>query len=328
MSMDNVLLDSFVRILTEVSTPSAVRLVEKSGAADDLWDTVLESGFVDALIPESVGGAGLALAEAFTLIRATGEFLLPVPFAETMIARGLIASSGIEVPTTRPIQLWPTTADGRLRSPISAAPLQGCLALVQRVDRFSLLPMTDRVLDCSEPRVTERAPDSDAAPLASFTAGGVDLLPYAAAINAALMAGAMSRVLTMSLTYVNERQQFGRTLGQFQAIQHQLSLMAEDVATANVAARIGWSGSGLAIDRWRAAIAKCVANESAAAVSMIAHAIHGAIGVTAEYDLQLWTRSLRCWQLGFGSVSYWAQYIADERLRTAGGTTVDFVRNR
>jgi acyl-CoA dehydrogenase len=98
-------------------------------------------------------------------------------------------------------------------------------------------------------------------------AGGVDLLPYAAAINAALMAGAMSRVLTMSLTYVNERQQFDRTLGQFQAIQHQLSLMAEDVATANVAARIGWSGSGLAIDRWRAAIAKCIANESAAAVS-------------------------------------------------------------
>jgi acyl-CoA dehydrogenase len=61
---------------------------------------------------------------------------------------------------------------------------------------------------------------------------------------------------------------------------------------------------------------------------MIAHAIHRAIGVTAEYDLQLWTRSLRRWQLGFGSVSYWAQYIADERLGTAGGTTVDFVRNR
>ena len=45
--------------------------------------------------------------------------------------------------------------------------------------------------------------------------------------------------------------------------------------------------------------------EAAEKVVAIAHAVHGAIGVTAEYDLQLLTRRLQEWRADFGSQGYW-----------------------
>jgi acyl-CoA dehydrogenase len=135
----------------------------------------------------------------------------------------------------------------------------------------------------------------------------------------------MTRLLDMSVRYADERQQFGRSLGKFQAIQHQLAVMAEHVASANVAARIGMSGA--CFDDLRVAVAKARTSEAAHQVCAIAHAVHGAIGVTEEYDLQLYTRRLKQWQLAFGTESFWAKRLGEARLAAPPGTSVDFVRH-
>ena len=57
--------------------------------------------------------------------------------------------------------------------------------------------------------------------------------------------------------------------------------------------------------RLRAAVAKARAAEAAEKAVAIAHAVHGAIGVTAEFDLQLLTRRLQEWRGDFGSASTW-----------------------
>jgi len=171
------------------------------------------------------------------------------------------------------------------------------------------------------------SPVLDAPPLLQFTLAGVDLLHWAAAITAANMAGAMQRVLAMSLTQVNERQQFGRTLSKFQVIQQQLSVFAERSVSAQVAARIGLIGTGLSLDGGRVAIAKSVANESARVCAGIAHAVHGAIGISEAHDLQLYTRRLARWQLSFGSEAYWQKIIGQHRLQSEEPTAVDFVRS-
>jgi acyl-CoA dehydrogenase len=54
------------------------------------------------------------------------------------------------------------------------------------------------------------------------------------------------------------------------------------------------------------ASARAVACTAAEEVSGIAHAVHGAIGVTLEYDLQLFTRRLKGWAAEAGSARYWA----------------------
>lgn len=325
--MDNMLLDPFVRLLGEISTSAAVRAVEESGDADSVQGAIEESGFLDALVPEEKGGAGLSLADMTPLFLAAGEHLLPVPFAETVIARALIALGNAEAPSGA-ILLWPMGPQGRLRSQVTPLGVKGGHALVQRGESFSLVPTRLVARSDDAFRMTAAALDERAPPILSVSIADVDLLDWAAAITAANMAGAMGRMLDLALGHSNERQQFGRPLGKFQAIQQQLSVMAERTVAAQVSARIGLSARGMILDRCRVAVARSVTHEAADLSAAIAHAVHGAIGISEEHDLQLYTRRLKRWQVSFGSDSFWARHVGTARLAGDGGTSVDFVRSR
>ncbi|HQQ70532.1 MAG TPA: acyl-CoA dehydrogenase family protein, partial [Alicycliphilus sp.] len=146
-----------------------------------------------------------------------------------------------------------------------------------------------------------------------------------AAVLAPQMAGALMQVFQRTLQYANERQQFGRAIGKFQAIQHQLAVMSEHVFAARMAAQLGCSGAGVAPERLRVATAKARCSEAALAVSELAHSIHGAIGFTEEYDLQLFTRRLHAWRQAAGSESYWHD-VAGAALLEHQGMTLDMVR--
>jgi len=98
----------------------------------------------------------------------------------------------------------------------------------------------------------------------------------------------MKRVFDMTMTYANQRVQFGKSISKFQAIQQQLSVMAEHVVAALIATEAAFHGVGAALPRTGAcAVAKARTSEAAQLVASIAHGVHGAIGVTKEYDLQL-----------------------------------------
>ncbi|EER57626.1 acyl-CoA dehydrogenase domain-containing protein, partial [Acidovorax delafieldii 2AN] len=77
--------------------------------------------------------------------------------------------------------------------------------------------------------------------------------------------------------------------------------------------------------RLRVATAKARCSEAALAVAEFAHAIHGAIGFTEEYDLQLFTRRLHAWRQTAGSESYW-HGVAGEALLQHQGPMLDIVR--
>ena len=324
--MENLLLDSFVRLLDQISSPAAVRRAEADGDTAQINHEMGESGFLDALVPESAGGSGLAIADVVPLFLAAGEYLLPIPFAETVVARALIAASDAQPPRGRTIILCPATADGQPRSALDPCSDPTSLALVQRGIAFDLLPIRARERRTDPFRLCSAGPAFHEPPLLSFTLASVDLLHWAAAITTAYMAGAMQRMLEMSLAYVNDRQQFGRTLSKFQVIQQNLSVFAERSVSAQVAARIGLMGSDLILDRGRVGIAKSVANESARVCTSIAHAVHGAIGISEAHDLQLYTRRLARWQVSFGSGAYWQRCIGQLRLQSEEPTAVDFVR--
>ncbi|PTN43242.1 acyl-CoA dehydrogenase, partial [Achromobacter xylosoxidans] len=78
-------------------------------------------------------------------------------------------------------------------------------------------------------------------------------------------------------------------------------------------------------DRLRVAVAKARCSEAALVVSELAHAVHGAIGFTEEYDLQLYTRRLHAWRQTAGSEAYWHD-VAGEALLAHAGLTLDLVR--
>jgi acyl-CoA dehydrogenase len=101
--------------------------------------------------------------------------------------------------------------------------------------------------------------------------------------------------------------------------------MSEHVFAARMAAQLGCNGAGVLPDRLRVATAKARCSEAALAVAEFAHAIHGAIGFTEEYDLQLFTRRLHAWRQTAGSEAYWYG-VAGEALLQHPGMTLDIVR--
>ena len=319
----SALLDPFVDILRDQVSSAIVRESEWSRRPPALWQIFEDSGFADALIAEEFGGVGLAPAEVQPLIVACGDYLLPAAFGQTMIARMLIAKAGCDVPTG-PIVLWPQTADGRLRSLVAPGACEAAMALTQCGDAFALRQLRATPHEKDGFGLMTTAID-EAPPLLGFAAPDVDLFDIAAALTACLMVGAMSRMLSMTLDYANNRQQFGRPLGKFQAIQHQLAGAAEHVALAGVAARLPFIGDK-AFDPVRVAIAKLIANQATDVLCTVAHGVHGAIGISEEYDLQLYSRRLRRWQQSFGSETVWAQRIATARLDHQTIPIVDFLR--
>ncbi len=143
---------------------------------------------------------------------------------------------------------------------------------------------------------------------------GQSLLLAGAAVRCAQIAGSAAHVLAMATRYAGDREQFGRPIAKFQAIQQQLALAAEWSAMASMAARLALSDPGTALDAHRVACAKQVCGTAVEVCASVAHAVHGAIGVTAEYDLQLHTRRLWTWAREFGSSAYWAGQLGAELL--------------
>ena len=122
----------------------------------------------------------------------------------------------------------------------------------------------------------------------------------------------MERALDTAVTYAGERKQFGRPIAKFQAVQQQLAVMAGQVAAAGAAADVGVEA--LAVDdaarqEFLIAIAKTRVGDAATLASEIAHQVHGAIGFTKDYSLQLSTRRLWSWRDEFGGDSEWAAKV-------------------
>lgn len=134
------------------------------------------------------------------------------------------------------------------------------------------------------------------------------------AATVSLMAGAMGQALSLSIEHVNTRQQFGRPLGKFQAVQQSLAVMACEVraveaAAAALATRIDSVNLDPAAADFEIAAAKLRANQAVGVVTAVAHQVHGAIGFTAEYDLHRVTIPLMRWRSAHGNDAYWAQRL-------------------
>lgn len=138
--------------------------------------------------------------------------------------------------------------------------------------------------------------------------------PTAAAIAAVQMAGAMAELLDMTVEYAGARRQFGRDIGRFQAVQQQIAVMAEEVAAARMAAQMAFVGRIEDLSERRAGIAKLRASRASETVVAVAHAVHGAIGISQEHRLHHYAGRLRRWRLSHGGESWWAERLGESLL--------------
>lgn len=322
--VEDDLLSPFIRLLSDISAPSAVRAAEV-GVAHAVWTDLTESGFLDALITECDGGAGLQPGNVADLLLASGRHLLPAPFAETMVARAFASRASVQLPPT-PVLLWPENTQGQLCSSIAPIRAGATHALVQRHDQVRLLTLNAEPAPADEYGTLVAELEENAMASATFGLEPGTLLNWSATLAAVNMAGAMAATLELTIDHVTTREQFGRKLGQFQAIQHQLAVMAEHTTSASTAALVALSRPMPGPKKLDAAAVKIAANEAARLVCAAAHAAHGAIGITAEHDLQLYTRRIKRGALSFGSSGYWADEIG-RNLLADGANAGDFIRS-
>ncbi|WP_199839427.1 acyl-CoA dehydrogenase family protein, partial [Achromobacter xylosoxidans] len=83
--MDSIFGDAAERLFAQTCTPAMIRQAEQGQAPAQAWQACEAAGFADALVPESRGGAGLALADTLPLATAAGRHLCPYPFADTLL---------------------------------------------------------------------------------------------------------------------------------------------------------------------------------------------------------------------------------------------------
>ena len=153
----------------------------------------------------------------------------------------------------------------------------------------------------------ERARVIAAAPAGRMSASA--LRQYGALVRSAQMAGGLEYLLAQTVRYVSERKQFGRPIASFQAIQHNLALLADHTAAAGIAAMNAFRAADRGDAAFEIAAAKVRTGEAAGLGAGIAHQCHGAIGFTYEHSLHFVTRRLWSWRAEFGAESHWAAEV-------------------
>jgi len=327
--MDNLLKDSLERLLKDLCTPSVIGKVESEANAVSIWSAVEESGFADLLVSEESGGAGFSWGDAYALFFLCGQYSLPVPLGATAYVRALLAKKGFDS-VLGPVSLSSNMQLNQSGQIVSRSTPFGKVSdwIMGNLDgKTYLLPVSDVIVkdtgihgSLQAHLVWEKIPSS-----AIDLGAGESIRDAGALIWTAMMAGAMSEILKMVLVHANDRQQFGKSIGKFQAIQQQISVLAECVQAAAIAAEMTCQSGPDTQNALTIAAGKARVSELALQVNSIAHVVHGAMGITEEFHLHYLTRRLNEWRLDFGSEGYWQERLGRAYLGSNAQGALDFL---
>ncbi|KGF70712.1 hypothetical protein LL06_03480 [Hoeflea sp. BAL378] len=335
-----MLLDTTTRLFAELFTPADLHRAAHGEWLADKWQALEEFGLPMVLVGGADGELGIDTAEGLALLRAAASFAVPLPLAETVFANHLLDLAGMK-PAAGPASIAPVLAQDKLKlepveggyrlsgeahavpwgrfanTMVAVAHLNGRPHLVHVDAGGWTVGEQGRTL-CGFPAdrldfaaVLDKArvqPLGDELPETILRSGG-------AALRTIAIAGALQKVLEITIGYVGERSQFGRTLSKFQVIQHDLARIAEQAVAAGAAAELAAEAFVDGFDPMRIAVAKSRAGEAAGIAAPLAHQLHGAIGVTEEYQLHYFTRQLWAGRDEFGTEREWNELVGRAALQ-------------
>jgi len=288
------------------------------------WDELVSMGWLGLHLPESVGGSGFGLGEVAVVLEAIGGAAAPGPFLPTVIVSAIIDACGSDAQRQ---QLLPGLADGRVLGAVALSGRDG-LVLGGHHAAIVLVCAGDDVLIVRDPatvlvdsidptrrvaRLTASEP-SDRLPGAATTA-----IAIARTLAAAEAAGGAAATLAMATDYAKVRQQFGRTIGSFQAVKHHLANMLVD---SELAAAVAWdaarAGGRGAQGQLAGAVAATQALPGYVRCAEKNIQVLGGIGFTWEHDAHIYLR--RAWAL---SALFGGDAATEVTAAIAGGTTAN-----
>ncbi len=289
----------------------------EAGWAPDLWRALEDGGYTLLGVPESAGGSGGTLQDAAVLVRLLARYGAPVPVAETSLLAGwLLAGAGLACPSGPLTAVvvgeggTPAVPYGRAANAIVVLSRHGegwGIALVDRAG-FSVTPGSNLA---GEPRDTIDLRDLPRGVAARTEIDATAFGLRGALVRSIQLAGALDQALRLSVAYAGQREQFGRPISRFQAVQQMLATMAGQVAGARAAVDAAVGDPRPEAIR----IAKARASEAAGLVARLAHQVHGAMGFTEEYALHRSTKRLWAWRDEYGHEGAHALALGREVLQ-------------
>lgn len=137
------------------------------------------------------------------------------------------------------------------------------------------------------------------------------VLDRAAVLRAAQIQGAAERLLELSVDYAERRTQFGQAIGRYQAVQYLCSDIAINSHLTSLMVRYaaGLLDAGLPAGK-AVSQAKAQASLTARLAPERAHAVYAGIAFILDFDVQLFTRRCRHWELDIGDERYHRERIA------------------
>lgn len=327
----NILTDSVNGLLGDRVTKELLTGFDQGKGDGGLWDEVEAQGLTRPLVSEENGGVGGEWRDAHVLLFAQGYHGAPIPLGETILATWLAEKAGFAVPDGRVTLIDGRESleirDGRIHGAVSRIPWAAAAdkAVVVLEDqgspRVGIADLGGATVSpgenvAKEPRndVSFDGLSMDMRPMPNELGGGA-ILMLGAMMRSAQIAGALERVLELAVDYANERTQFGRPIGKFQAIQQELARTAGEVAASAVIAEAPFAAMdmGQRSDHLIAA-AKARSSEAAGVAASVGHQTHGAIGFTYEHTLHFFTRRLWAWRSEFGNQRFWWKRLGERSV--------------
>ncbi|HSZ39610.1 MAG TPA: acyl-CoA dehydrogenase family protein [Trebonia sp.] len=269
-----------------------------------LWRALAEAGVFALAVPESAGGLGVLPVELVTAFRAVGAHGVPGPYAETVAAACLLARltpaggwlPGITQGTTVASVAIPPDVPYAL----DADAADVVLAVDGRTLRHGVPAAMRPSLDPARRLFTVTPGDVLASVTSADVTAAYDLGVLACA---AQLSGIGERLLAVTVEYAKTRQQFGRPIGEFQAVKHHLANAFVALEYARPLVYGAALAYGTADFSREASAAKAATADATYLASRIGLQVHGAIGYTDEYDPSLLIRKARALRGAWGAPS-------------------------
>ncbi len=332
---DSIVTETATRIFTDFADPQTINRLSDGAWKHALWAQLAAAGLPLAWVSADLGGADAEIADGFEVAGIAGQFASPVAVVETLLAGWLLAQAGIASPAgimtvapCRPRDQITLASNGTLKGRARQIPFARdsvhIAVLVHAPAGLHVAIVETANCQCSDARSLAGDTMSDVifdtvrpTRIAQAKAGldQTKFMMMGAALRAVETAAALQVVLAMATQYAQDRVAFGKPIGKFQAVQHNLARLAGEASAALTAggsaaeaiAAVGGDPArfddGIFLE---AAAARIRCAEAATEGSAIAHQVFGAIGFTKEHILHRYTMRLLSWRDDFGNESQWA----------------------
>ncbi|MBK6561049.1 acyl-CoA dehydrogenase family protein [Candidatus Amarobacter glycogenicus] len=323
---------------------------DEKGYSPELWKKMADLGWQGLMIPEEHGGAGFSFLDLAVLVEEFGRALVPGPFIPNQVAAAILLAAGSDAQKkkylpkladgssiftyafTEPSGRWDRDGvqmkleggklngtklfvpDAAVADYIVTAARKGndMVAVVVPRSAVQVTVLKTIASDKQAEVVYKDVAVADDDVMAVPQAVGDTIRNQATVLECAYLVGLAQKDFEISVNYAKERVQFGRPIGSFQAIQHKAADMVTDVDGMRfIMYKAAWATSeGEDSAQMDVAMAKAWCSDASRRVVAHGQQIHGGIGFTKDYVIQLFFRRQKRAELFWGDGDFHRERVA------------------